>query len=300
MANRSAHLTTISDSVGALAADCFGLPGRDLLDRRLLQLAAENERVKHQLLFACEALKLPWKSKGRHSEAIPFSAEWYDQIEHYRYDRKAPWLPRLMGFCKHAGERLVAVGCGLGSDWLQFGRGGAVVSVCLPNTDHLEVVKRYFRLRRIPVKCHQCEPTSLPFSASSADVVCISGLPSWENLEAVLDEAFRVLKPGGKVIAMLPSRYRLLAGPDVTKRIWDGLRRGGVLRHLTGYSSHQVKRLFSGYEELVIKKRYLCRGEIPHLLRAFPQGVWERLFGRVLVVRAFKPIRAFEQLRAAA
>ena len=52
--------------------------------------------------------------------AQPHTLEWFQEVERYRYDVYAPWMPRVMEFAEHAGEQVLEVGGGMGTDLAQF------------------------------------------------------------------------------------------------------------------------------------------------------------------------------------
>src|SRR5438445_2388725 len=88
-------------------------------------------------LYACEALS-PKKARPAKDEgAEPYTLQWYLDIENQRHRRQGKWIPGLLEFSKHAGETLLGLGNGLGTDWLQYARHGAAVVVCSPSAEQL-------------------------------------------------------------------------------------------------------------------------------------------------------------------
>jgi SAM-dependent methyltransferase len=256
---------------------------------RLSPLVEAAER-----LYAREALE-PAVARPTAGVAVePYTLQWFLNIESQRHGRRGRWIPRLLEFAKHAGETLLGLGDGLGTDWLQYARHGAHVIVCSPAAEHLSLIRRNFELRGLDGRFLHADAVSLPLENASIDVVCVSGLLH-EAAEpgAVVTEIYRVLKPGGKVLAVTPARYDIdfwLACCYPWQR-W--FRRAaasgdGVVR----FSRWQLHRLFHRFVEHRVHKRQLARAEIPSLWRWVPRSVLERLMGRVLVLKAFKPLSA--------
>jgi ubiquinone/menaquinone biosynthesis C-methylase UbiE len=221
--------------------------------------------------------------------AEPFSLQWYLDVEAARYARQGAWIPRLLEFTKHNGETLLGVGAGLGTDWLQYARHGARVVTCTPTAELQGLVQRNFELRGLAGQFLTGSAQALPVESASIDVVCLSSLlQPGEEPAAVVEEVYRVLKPGGKVLAVAPARY------DVDYWCRDWLPWYGRARSQAppGFSGRGLKRFFARFVELQISKRHLRRSEMPHLWRWLPLPLLERLFGRMLVLRAFKPLSA--------
>ena len=57
-------------------------------------------------------------------------------------------------------------------------------------------------------------------------------------------------------------------------------------------TGRELARAFAGFERLAVVKRHLRRSELPHPWRVLPLMLLERLIGRVLVLKAFKPLGA--------
>src|SRR5262249_12346709 len=98
-------------------------------------------------LYASEALN-PTPANPRTAEAVePYTLQWFLDIENQRLRRQGRWIPRLLEFAKHSGETLLGLGNGLGTDWLQYARNGAVVIVCSASAAQLGLIRRNFELR---------------------------------------------------------------------------------------------------------------------------------------------------------
>ena len=103
-----------------------------------------------------------------------------------------------------------------------------------------------------------------------------------------------MLKPGGKVLAVTSARYdvdfwfntiffwyRWFASEKTVKR--------PPAEHL--YTGRELRGLFRRFCEHRVYKRQLRRAEVPHLWRFLPTPLLSRILGRVLVLKAFKPVR---------
>jgi ubiquinone/menaquinone biosynthesis C-methylase UbiE len=252
-------------------------------------------------LYASEAL-MPWRPPPRTVEgAEPYTLQWFLEIENQRHSRHGRWIPRLLEFAKHSGDTLLGLGSGLGTDWIQYARHGAHVVVCTPVAEQLALIRRNFELRGLCGRFLTAPPTRLPLDSSSIDVACVSGLLAEVGEPGlVLDEVYRVLKPGGKVLAVAPARYDVdyWSGLVFPWRMWLQRRSGESASRR--FSRRGLIRLFSRFGDHRVYKRQLRRSEVPHLWRLLPLPLLERLLGRVLVLKAFKPLSAAISVHLAA
>jgi SAM-dependent methyltransferase len=266
-------------------------------------------------LFATEAMNPPASALRRLEEAEPYSLQWFENLETLRHTRQGRWIPRLLEFAKHGSETVVCLGTGLATDGVQYARHGATVVVCSSSSSQLSLARRNFELRGLSGHFSHTSLAALPLESASIDVACVVGALEWAADPAhVIDEVYRVLKPGGKVLAVAPATFDV----DYWRRrvfFWlpearSESKTSALPEQLlaTGYSTTRpqrftaslLRRLFYHFVEHRIHKRHLRRSEVPHVWRWLPLPMLERLLGRVLVLKAFKPLSAALPVLAAA
>mgnify|MGYP002624256395 CR=1 FL=1 len=233
----------------------------------------------------------------------PCSLQWFLDIENLRHKKYGRWIPNVLEFTRHNGETLLGMGPGLGTDWVQFARHGASVIVASPTTEHLLLVRRNFELRGLHGQFLHAPTPDLPLAPSSIDVVCMNSLPSDPEVrQQTITEVFRALKPGGKVLAVVPSYYDI----ELWRRWllpwehWWIKWRGGSSRPSPSYTRRELTKVFHQFGEHRVHKRHLRRADVPHLWRVLSLSCLERLVGRVLILKAFKPLSTAIQVPMAA
>ncbi len=206
------------------------------------------------------------------------SREFFEEVERHRYQEYAPWMREVMGFERHAGEKLLEVGCGMGTDLLQFARGGAICTGVDLTPRSIQITRRRFELYEMPGTFLVTDGERLPFSDHSFDVVYSNGvLHHTPDTEAAVREIHRVLKPGGMAKVMLYYRHSLNYWGEII--LHRGLLRGQLLRGLTPeqimgrcveygdeteplvkvYSRSQARRLFEPFRTIDFEVNQMTR-----------------------------------------
>jgi SAM-dependent methyltransferase len=250
-------------------------------------------------LYARESLQPAFSAR---EVAEPFTLQWFLDVENLRHSRRGWWIPRLLEFARHAGETLLGVGTGLGTDWVQYARHGAEVVACSPSAEQLALIQRNFQLRGLGGVFLHANPTALPLESASIDVVCLTNLlHEMAEPRAVVEEVYRVLKPGGKVLAVAPAYYDVDYWYRCCLPGLHWLRPAPApLAGSVRFSARSLRRLFSRFVEPRVYKRHLRRSDVPQLWRMLPLPVLERLLGRLLVFKGFKPLSAAMAVQMAA
>jgi SAM-dependent methyltransferase len=222
----------------------------------------------------------------------PFSAAWFEELEQKRYQRHGAWLPRALEFGRHPGESLLVLGCGLGTDAVRYACTGTHVTVATTPDEYPHLVRDNFARHALSAEFARLDGALLPFADGAFDVVTWNALydPA-EPDPARVGELFRVLKPGGKLIGLFPARYDAAFWQDVLLPLqWLYWKRPPDPATAPKTTARQLRRAFARFGDVRVSKRHLRRGELPHPWRVLPLVLLERLIGRVLVLKAKKPI----------
>ena len=223
--------------------------------------------------------------------------EFFDAVERHRYTEYAPWMPEVMGFKKFAGACLLEVGCGMGTDLLQFARGGANVTGIDLTPRSIEISRLHFEIygQRGDFAISDCE--KLPFKTESFDVVYSNGvLHHTPDTAGAVRELHRVLRRGGQARVMLYHRGsvaywlqiilrhglfggELLRGhsPEEIMSRYVEINEGGGRPLVKVFSRSEARKLFSIFRDVSVEVEQLTRPELYVFGRIIPEGMFRFL-----------------------
>jgi ubiquinone/menaquinone biosynthesis C-methylase UbiE len=239
-------------------------------------------------------------------ESQPHTLDWFLEVEKHRYGAYAPWMPSVMEFSQHAGQDVLEIGGGIGTDLAQFAAHGAKVTDVDLAAGHLRLAEENFRLRGLGGRFIHQDAESLPFPDESFDLVYSNGvLHHTPNTRAVVSEIRRVLRPGGRVIVMLYAENSLhywrkmvwLFG--VKQGLLDQVSMGEIMSRTVErsanearplvkvYTKARARALFDNFTAIEVLRRQLQREELPDLLKPAVSFLEPRV-GWNLIVKAAK------------
>lgn len=139
----------------------------------------------------------------RFAEGEIGTREFFNEVERHRY--LTEWhIPGVVNFPRWRDSDVLEVGCGLGTDAINFARRGARYTGVDLTEASIELVRRRFELEGLPAEIRVADAEALPFADDSFDLVYSHGvLHHTPDTERAINEVHRVLKPGGSAMVML-------------------------------------------------------------------------------------------------
>jgi len=253
------------------------------------------------------AVKKHWDNEPCGTRNISFDEESklrenFEKIEKRRY-RLECCIFRYAQFEKWKDKNILEVGCGAGTDLLQFARAGANITAIDLSTKSAPLAKLRLQLYGFQGDVLNGDAENLPFLDNSFDLVYSWGvLHSTPDTEKAIREVHRVCKPGGQICVMLYHRHSLCAlqiylvygllalkpFQSVGETIEKNLESPGT----KAYTAAEVQKMFDMFEDLKIDivftpydLRYWRDSYLPQWLGKFIP----RRFGWFIVIRGRKP-----------
>lgn len=210
-----------------------------------------------------------------YSNKDPLSLQWFNDISYKRYHVYYSYLKTDAEFTEHAGEKVLEVGVGLGTDLIEFAKNGAEVYGLDLGKEQVNLAKMHFELKKLNYsELSVQDAMHLKYQNQFFDLVYSFGvLHHAPDTQKCIDEIFRVLKDDGQAIVMLYARgwkhyfkrcfiQGLLMGKYFKLGSWQAVYNeasevnGGSPRTAV-FTKNEVKELFKQFPHVEIAKKRL-------------------------------------------
>ena len=228
------------------------------------------------------------------------SLEFFEEIENRRYELE-PFIHSFAQFTRWRGKKVLEVGCGAGTDLLQFARAGANVMGVDISSHSVTLTKKRLELYGLEADIRQADSENLPFPPNEFDLVYSWGvIHHTPDTEKAISEIHRVLKPGGNILIMIYNKNSI----NVLKHyLWNGPYKGKIFASLSkivseniespGTKAHTIKearQLFSLFSNVEIKPVLTFYDRVGKIakLASFMNLLTDR-FGWFILIKGKKP-----------
>jgi RluA family pseudouridine synthase len=205
----------------------------------------ELESPAPRELWRRAGLPVPAPAPGLDTSWEPV-AGWYDDLlarrgsDHHR-DRIVPGALRLLEVRRD--QRVLDLACGQGVLARRLAAAGAQVVGIDASARMIEAARRHSR--DLPVEYAVADARALDVAGLGAfdAIACVMALANIDPLEPVLEACARLLRPGGRFVAVLP--HPAFRAPRQTSWEWDRDAEGGPrqYRRVDGYLSNAQVRI---------------------------------------------------------
>lgn len=245
---------------------------------------------------------------------------WLDEIAKKRYELE-PHIPVFADFENAKGKRVLEIGVGAGTDFENWVKHGAEATGIDLTEAAIEITKKRMAEKNIPASKYNllvADAENLPFKNNEFDIVYSWGvLHHTPDTEKAFKEALRVLKPGGKLKAMiyhsqsitgflLWTKNCLFKGnlsKSIKQAIFENLESPGTKSYSIGEAEKMLAQI--GFAEIKLQTK-LCAGDLLEIKpskkyqsyfykifwKIYPRWLVRALgdkFGLELLIKAVKP-----------
>ena len=222
-----------------------------------------------------EAVRAYWNRRPcniRHSNKMIGSREYFDDLEQRRYFVE-PHIPDFAQFERWKGKRVLEIGCGIGTDAINFARAGADYAAVELSDVSLELARRRFEIFGLnaDLKVANAEELSRSFAPSSFDLVYSFGvIHHTPKPRAVIEETRKVIRTDGELRIMLYAQHSWKA-IMIEEGFDQPEAQSGCPIALT-YSIDEIHRLLAGqFEAIEVRHAHI----FPYVLEKYVKYEYE-------------------------
>lgn len=192
----------------------------------------------------------------------PHTPGWFEQVDSHRYSIE-PHIPFFAEFGRYRGSRILEIGVGAGADHLQWAKAGAECHGVDLSPVSVETTRLHLALYGLASQLQCLDAENLNHPDDWFDVVYSWGvIHHSEHPSQIVDQVWRVLKPGGQFIGMMYGRYSLVALKLWVRcallhlKPWRSLR-DVLWNHMESigtkaYTQSELRRMFSRFRQATI------------------------------------------------
>jgi SAM-dependent methyltransferase len=187
----------------------------------------------------------------RHSSAPLGTKEYFDQVEARKYFVE-PHIPEFAQFERWANKRVLEIGCGIGTDAVNFARAGADYTGIELSEVSLALTKQRFEVFGLKGTFHKINAERLTESVGSTrfDLVYSFGVIHHSpNQRAIIEQARQVIDRNGELRIMLYAENSWKA--MMIEAGFDQPEAQSGCPIATTYTREMVEELFSGLFQVV-------------------------------------------------
>jgi len=232
-------------------------------------MSIELDREKENQILI-EQIQAYWNERIHDLEVAkhPIGTEgFFKDLDEYRFD-KLRYLPEVVHFDAYRGKNVLEIGCGLGLDLIRFAKGGAHVTGVDLSKTAIELAKKNFDFQKIKADLRIMNAEALDFKTDHFDVVYAHGVLQYTaDIGKMINEAFRVLKPGGQFIGMVYNRHGWL---NVMSRFFRVELEHEDAPVLEKYTIGELKKILSQFSDVrIVPERFPVKSRLHHGIKGW-------------------------------
>jgi ubiquinone/menaquinone biosynthesis C-methylase UbiE len=203
----------------------------------------------------------------RHSQNELGSIEYFDEVERKRYFAE-PHIPHFASFKSWNGKRVLEIGCGIGTDGVNFAKNGAEYYGIELSNNSLNVAKdRFNKLGLRGNFYHQNAEEDLSFLGDGKfDMIYSFGVIHHSpNPSLIINNAYNLLKKGGILKIMLyatNSWKKLLIDNNLSQ--YEAQSNCPLAQT---YTKEEVKELLNKFQGVEINQNHIFPYKIPEYIQ---------------------------------